>query len=194
MLPDTLPGRVLNAPDSDGLTPLVLAVQSRNMALLQWLLSHGADPDCTHTSFPVPRPVTAALKLKDARYLEQLLASGASINFCSMFGKPPLSSALDFEHADHLQLLVQYGADVDAPHMKGAFHPTHGASHSGERTIRQAICENRDGTSGAALKTAMAQGLAPRRHLVVFTLGARAVPALPRDVLQLICQYASLTL
>lgn len=187
MLPDTLPASVLDAPDSGGLTPMVLAVQSRNMALLQWLLSHGADPDCTHTSLPVPRPVTAALKLKDARYLEQLLASGATVNFCSMFGKSPLSSALDFEHADHLQLLVQYGADLDALHMNGA-------SHSGDQTIRQTISENRDGTSGAALKTAMAQGLAPRRHLVVLTLAARAVPALPRDVLQLICQYASLTL
>lgn len=162
------------------------------MALLQWLLSHGADPDGGGLATSAPKPITAALQLKDARYLGQLLANGAASNVCAVPGKSLLSSALELRHADHLELLVQYGADLDAVHENDSTHRTHGVSDSHDQTIRQTISDFPAGSSRVALKTAMAKGLAARRHLVVLTLGARAVPALSRDVLQLICQHASL--
>ena len=187
MLPNTLSSIVLDARDAQGFTPLVLAVKSRNMTMVQWLLSHWADPNIDSATQPVaPRPITAAVQLKDAQYLEKLLAFGASVHVCDVMGKTPLGQALDLQHAEHLQLLVLYGANVDIDHIQFR----HGATST--QTIRQIIKDFPVGTSGAALKTAMAQGLAARRRLVVLTLGARIVPALSRDILQLICQYSSL--
>ena len=187
MLPDMLPASVLDARDAQGFTPLVLAVKSRNMAMVRWLLSHGADPNADSAAPPIaPRPITAAVQLKDAQYLEHLLACGASVHFCDVLGKSPLSQALDLQHAEHLQLLVLYGANLDVYHIQFR----HGATAI--QTIRQIIKDFPVGTSGAALKTAITQGLAARRRLVVLTLGARVVPALARDILQLICQYSSL--
>ena len=187
MLPDMLSASVLDARDAQGFTPLVLAVKSRNMTMVQWLLSHGADPNTDSAKLPVaPRAITAAVQLKDAQYLEKLLAFGASVHVCDVMGKSPLSQALDLQHAEHLQLLVLYGANLDAYHIQFR----HGATNI--QTIRQIIKDFPVGTSGAALKTAMAQGLAARRRLIVLTLGARIVPALSRDILQLICQYSSL--
>ena len=187
MLPDTLPATVLNAQDEQGLTPLVLAVKSRNMTLLQWLLSHGADANVVGGALAAPTCVTGhAVQLKDARYLEQLLAFGASVHFHDVLGRTPLHHALDLKHSEHLQLLVLYGANLDARHID--FRQARYA-----QTIRQVINDLPVDMSGAALKTAMAQGIAARRRLVVLTLGARVVPALSPDVLHLICQYASLT-
>lgn len=187
MLPDTLPAGVLEARDAQGFTPLVLAVKSRNIAMVQWLLSHGADPNASPTPPPVaPRPITVAVQLKDAQYLEQLLASGASVHFTDVLGNTPLSQALNLQHAEQLQLLVLYGANLDVSHIQFR----HGAT--GLQTIRQIIKDFPAGTSGAALKTAMVQALAARRRLAVLTLGSRVVPALSRDVMQIICQYSSL--
>jgi hypothetical protein len=44
------------------------------------------------------------------------------------------------------------------------------------------------------LKPAVAKALAIRRHLLVMILAARVAPDLPRDVVQLICQYAQVTM
>ena len=186
LLPQTLPATTLNAQDAQGLMPLTLAVQSRNMTMLQWLLTHGADPNTTNRTQPASRPITAAVRLKDPRYLEKLLAFGASVHCYDVFYKTPLSHALDLQHPDHLQLLVLHGANLDAHHMQFR----HGAGYS--QTIRHIINDFPVGTSGAGLKAAMVQGLAARRHLVVLTLGARVAPDLSRDILQLICQYSSL--
>ena len=185
-LPDMLSATVLDARDAQGFTPLVLAVKSRNITMVQWLLSHGADPNADSATLPTLRPITAAVQLKDAQYLKQLLDVGASVHFCDVLGKTALSQALDLQHAEHLQLLVLYGANLDVYHIQFR----HGATDI--QTIRQIIKEFPAGTSGAALKTAMAQGLAARRRLVVLALGARIVPALSRDILQLICQCSSL--
>lgn len=187
MLPDTLSASVVEARDAQGFTPLVLAVKSRNIAMVRWLLSHGADPNADSSTPPIaPRPITAAVQLKDAQHLQQLLAFGASVHCCDVLGNTPLSQALNLQHAEQLQLLVLYGANLDVRHTQFR----HGAT--GVQTIRQIINDFPAGTSGAALKTAMVQALAARRRLAVLTLGSRVVPALSRDVLQIICQYSSL--
>ena len=186
LLPEMLPATILNTQDAQGLTPLTLAVKSRNMTMLQWLLTHGADPNTTNPTRPASRPITAAVQLKDPAYLEKLLAYGANVHCRDVFYKTPLSHALDLQHRDHLQLLVLYGANLDAHHIQFR----HGAGHS--QTIRHIISDFPAGTSGAGLKAAMVQGLAARRHLVVLTLGARVAPDLSQDILQLICQYSLL--
>ena len=182
-----LSASILDARDAQGFTPLVLAVKSRNMTMVRWLLSHGADPNSSDsTTVHTFRPMTAAIQLKDAQFLAQLLAFGASVHFRDALGRTVLSQALDLQHAEHLQLLVLYGASLDVRHIQFRHTATN------IQTIRQIIMDFPAGTSGAALKTAMTQGLAARRRLVMLALGARIVPALSRDILQLICQYSSL--
>jgi len=98
------------------------------------------------------------------------------------------------QHAKHLQLLVLYGANLDEhPEIAYAYDRVdYGACYNPCQAIRQTINDFAVGTPGAALRTAMAQGLAARRHLVVLILGARVAPALSQDTVQLICQYACL--
>lgn len=105
-----------------------------------------------------------------------------------------MSHALDLQHAEHLRLLVMYGADLDEHKISSTMyeHIRYTPSHNHDQPMRQFIKELPLRSAGAALRAAMAQGLAARRHLVVLILGTRVACTLSQDVMQLICQYASL--
>ena len=188
MLPTELPGHIMNARDQKGCVPLTLALKTRNRAMVKWLLLHGADPDGIGTALSPYLPIMQAVQLKDVTFLQYLLTAGATVHCRNGASKSPLSLSVEKQHPEHLRLLVLYGANLDAPHVQFRF------GSSTTRTVRQVVCDFPAGTSGAVLKPAVASGLAVRRHLVVMILAARVAPDLPRDVVQLICQYASLTL
>lgn len=71
MLPDTIPAHILEAEDDHFMTPLLLAVRSRNLAVVEWLLAQGVDPDdniiVEETSL---WPVIEAVRMRSAQILE----------------------------------------------------------------------------------------------------------------------------
>ncbi|DBA97591.1 hypothetical protein WJX77_012135 [Trebouxia sp. C0004] len=188
MLPSHLPGNILNARDQKGCVPLTLALKTRNKTLVTWLLENGADPNGLGVSISPYLPIMQALQLKDVTFLQYLLTAGATVHCRNGASKSPLSLAVEKQHPEHLQLLVLYGANLESHHAQFRF----GCSTT--KTVRQVIYEFPIGTSGAVLKPAIAKALAIRRHLLVMILAARVAPDLPRDVVQLICQYAQVTL
>ena len=184
MLPPDLSEQTQNAADKQGGIPLTYAVMSRNKTMLTWLLQHSADPNGDIMSTPIMQ----AICVKDVTFLQDLLTAGATVHCRDAANKSPLNLAVELQHSEHLQLLVTYGANLKSHH----FQFRHGCGTS--QTVWHFVQDFPAGTSGAALKTAVARGLAVRRHLVVMALAAHVAPHLPRDVLHLICQYASLTL
>jgi len=188
MLPTHLPGDILNARDQKGCVSLTLALKTRNRTLVTWLLEHGADPNGLGVSISPYLPIMQALQLKDVTFLQYLLTAGATVHCRNGASKSPLSVAVEKQHPEHLQLLVLYGANLESHHAQFRF----GCSTT--KTVRQVIYDFPIGTSGAVLKPAVAKALAIRRHLLVMILAARVAPDLPRDVVQLICQYAQVTM
>ena len=129
------------------------------------------------------------MKVRDAWFLEQLLAFGESVHSLGGCEKTALGLALDLQHAEHLRLLVLHAANLDEHPV--IVNSVTGSSYISDRSVRQTISDLPVRTPGAALKTAMAQGLADRLHLVVSIL-AHLAPAMSQDNMQLICQYADL--
>lgn len=195
MLPDTIPAHILDAEDDHRRTPLLLAVRSRNLAVVEWLLAQGVDPDDNiNVEESSLWPVIEAVKLRSAQIFIRLLNCGATVHCRDEYGRTPVSHALDLQHAEHLRLLVMYGADLDEHKVSSTVyeHIRFTPSHNHDQPMRQFIKELPLRSAGAALRAAVAQGLAARRHLVVLILGTRVPCSLSQDVMQLICQYASL--
>jgi ankyrin repeat protein len=104
--------------DVDGRTPLAWAAGRRNLAILQTLLSFGANPNSADSLQAVP--VFAAVKSGTIETIRLLLAYGADVNATDHWGNTPLHvAALRRRDNDIALLLLSAGAQIDARERSG---------------------------------------------------------------------------
>jgi ankyrin repeat protein len=105
-------GSDVNAPDSDGTSPLLWAAHQADSELVSLLLEAGADPNAAN-AFGVT-PLLEAARVGDAATIAELLDGGADIAGATRDGETPLMAAARAGSASAVTLLAERGADVNA--------------------------------------------------------------------------------
>ena len=103
-------GADLEAPDADGMTPLMLAVHNRHLGCARLLIDAGADVNAKD-----PGGDTALIIAADKGNLEcaeMLIAKGAEIDARRANGNSALLTAIDKEHVEFALALIQKGSGV----------------------------------------------------------------------------------
>lgn len=88
-------------------TALTLAIQTKNLSLIELLINHGAQIDRSQ--------LVSAINLKDIKIVKLFLDKNPSLDLdtCSSGKESPLSVAIRNKSLDIFKLLVQRGAKVD---------------------------------------------------------------------------------
>ena len=119
---------LINAEDSNGTTPIMCAVQNKNLKCVETLIANKADVNITNTwqggMYNSVNPLIDSItKLhnNDSSYkvmmdiFEILLDSGADVNQpCPRFGRTPIMYAAEMGITDCVRKLIQKGAQPDA--------------------------------------------------------------------------------
>jgi len=135
---------LINAPDSDGYTPLQLAAAKGQLTVAKYLLDHGADVNGrnryrTALYAAAENGHKAMVELLLARgadvnafrslyqavskgfneVAEVLLANRADVNLAGVNGESPLDAAARTGNTELVQSLIRHGADVNAKDVNG---------------------------------------------------------------------------
>eukprot|EP00271_Cylindrocystis_brebissonii_P006469 TRINITY_DN1925_c0_g1_i1.p1 TRINITY_DN1925_c0_g1~~TRINITY_DN1925_c0_g1_i1.p1 ORF type:complete len:481 (-),score=44.15 TRINITY_DN1925_c0_g1_i1:198-1640(-) len=103
-------GSLLNVRTNNGRTALHSAARNGHLAVVNWLLSHGALPFLEDSSGSCPLHEAAANGSTEC--MRALLAAGASATCQDSAGCTPLHHAAAKGHLDSAKLLVNFGVDV----------------------------------------------------------------------------------
>jgi len=150
------PGRV-NSPDSQGYTPLHLAVLNNYMPLLDWLKAQGADPNALGQGGD--RPLHVAIisdHSPDGTLILRLLRLGADVNAANDYGDTPLHRAAYLGLTDKVRLLLRNKADVSKRAQRGETPLLYAARPEGYPETVLALLEG-----GAEVNGADIFGIAP---------------------------------
>ncbi len=128
-----------DAEDTNGETPLILAVRAGRADLTRILLDRGADPD--HRA-RVSAPLHYAARLEDPAVAELLVDRGASVDARTERQETPLHVAAYEGRAAVATLLIARGADVDASGHRGAT-PLHVAAGQGQLAVARVLVDHR---------------------------------------------------
>ena len=115
-------GAQVNRPNNYGVTPLGLASQNGSAAIIQQLVSAGADPnDPQHAVNAGETPLMHAARSGHVDAVHGLLAAGADINATETWnGQSALMWAAIEGHVPVVQALIDQGADIRAHSNSGA--------------------------------------------------------------------------
>jgi hypothetical protein len=115
------PGNTCQNAEQQGMTLLLYAMMNRRKAAMQVLLKHHTNPNQnTHVGENKlqVQPVGIAAASEDAEILKILLDHGGSPN--SRYNdEPAVFAAIKGNHFDHMRLLLDRGADINAPNGYG---------------------------------------------------------------------------
>jgi ankyrin repeat protein len=115
-------GSDVNVRTNTGATPLLIALLSRRLPVVQILLDNGANTH-DHALFMMLMEIRSSKGLAIAQlYLDLLLKYGADINEPDPLGDTPLLKALNcpfYSFLDLIQLFLSRGANVNAVNHKG---------------------------------------------------------------------------
>lgn len=105
----------LDAPGRKEITLLWFAFNNARFEAIQTLVELGSDPTGQVVQ-GLGSPLMAALRHKDIRYLQTLLAAGADPHYTSPGGTPLICEAAGPAgySLEHVKLLLDYGADINA--------------------------------------------------------------------------------
>lgn len=105
----------LDAPGRKEITLLWFAFSNARFEAIQTLIELGSDPTGQVVQ-GLGSPLMAALRHKDIRYLQTMLAAGADPHYTSPGGTPLICEAAGpgGYSLEHVKLLLDYGADVNA--------------------------------------------------------------------------------
>ena len=93
-------------------TPLVIAVESNNIAQVNQLVAAGADPSLA-TLEGYTTPLMSAIYIQSNPMIERLLQLGAEPNQQDVQGASPLRYAIGLQNQTAVKLLIDAGADVN---------------------------------------------------------------------------------
>lgn len=116
-------GADINAREPNGITPLIYAIQQKDIKMIELLLKHGADPNVSVDTYGL----TALYHITrgtDTDYMEiaQTLANyGADVNIRDNNFKTPIFYTF---HEDYTNFLIRNGANINAQgkYKKGVLH------------------------------------------------------------------------
>ena len=101
----------MNATIFYGLSPLLLAIMSRNIPCVKLLLKYGADVN--PTKLYSLSPLLWSIKSRNIPCVKLLLKYGADVNWVHIYDDSPLTCELEVPYAhDCVTELIQTGADV----------------------------------------------------------------------------------
>jgi quinoprotein dehydrogenase-associated probable ABC transporter substrate-binding protein len=129
-----------NSHDGDGYTPLISAIRSDFLAVATYLVEHHADPNLTdHSGWT---PLMWATWGDDPALVSMLLAHGAKIDSTDNDGLTPIGIAAQNGKVKASTVLLNAGADVNAPVAKGGYTPLMLASISGSSELAASLIEH----------------------------------------------------
>ncbi len=137
-----------NATNRFGITPLSLACQSGNTAMVELLLERGGDPNTTLRGGETVL-MTAARTGKPGP-VKALLAKGAKVDPKERRGQTALMWAAADGHAAVVELLLKAGADFRTPLVDSGFTPLFFAARGGRTDVVRALLK-----AGADVNEAM---------------------------------------
>jgi ankyrin repeat protein len=110
-------GANIDAVDMIGQTPLILAVQSKNVNTVTLLMNHGAKLEAADDDGLTA--VHWSAKLGNVAALDLLLHNRAQAETRTIQGDTALHIATEYNHCDAVGILLQHGANIDAKNVKG---------------------------------------------------------------------------
>jgi quinoprotein dehydrogenase-associated probable ABC transporter substrate-binding protein len=145
-------GAHVNAQDGDGYTPLISAIRSSYVGVATHLVEHQADANLTDRSGWTP--LMWATWGDNPALVNMLLAHHAKLDATDNDGLTPLGIAAQNGKVKATRVLLDAGADVNAPIAKGGYTPLMLASISGSSELAASLIEH-----GAKVNAANPGGL-----------------------------------
>jgi len=110
-----LAGISLGLSDESGRTPLLAAIQSRNLQAVEFLIARSPVVEAINrfTSIERETPLAAALRERDFQLASELVKLGAKIDVDAEVGVPLLVAAVRSADRETLEFLLARGADPD---------------------------------------------------------------------------------
>ena len=127
----------VNAPGGDGRTPLLIATQQQDGAMVQRLLEAGANPDVAGPGGTTP--LLAAIAQQDGAIAQRLLGRRANVNTADESGTTPLLKATQQHDAALVQRLLEAGANVDMADRSGTTPAMAAATYDNGELLRALI-------------------------------------------------------
>jgi len=122
LLPENLNYRIDYELSPDGETPLILAIKSKELAVVQYLLDKGADPHLKsdvgplnymkwHEGIQDEEPLFIAASHGTFEIVELLLSQEVSVNLLTPLGGSSLNAAVRRSNLPTVQILLKHDAD-----------------------------------------------------------------------------------
>ncbi len=133
--------RVLEAKEyGSGRTPLLTAVLKKEVAVVRYLLSEGANPDAANGLGQTSLHLSIAQGQLEVTKL--LLAHGADVNWKSKAGMTPLGTAVIIAPLELIEMLLESGANPSQSEESGLIPtPIHVASYLGHFDVFEVLCK-----------------------------------------------------
>jgi ankyrin repeat protein len=110
-------GAYINSRTSNGVTPLMYAVENQHTLVVKMLLANGADPNLTDYN-GTPAMIPAVIK-GNLEICELLIQKGADINIADANGRNALMYAVFYNDYVLTDMLLFYGAEVNRTDNEG---------------------------------------------------------------------------
>jgi quinoprotein dehydrogenase-associated probable ABC transporter substrate-binding protein len=156
-----------NSYDGEGYTPLISAIRFGFVAVATYLIEHKADANLIDRSGWTP--LMWATWGDNPALVKMLIAHGAKLDAMDNDGLTPLAIAAQNAKVKATRVLLDAGADVNAPVTKGGYTPLMLASLSGSNELATSLIEH-----GANVNATNTGGVTP---LMIATAGNRSTLA-----------------
>jgi len=109
----------INSPDKHGRLPLVEAVRSGTLTVIEWLIQHGANASVEPVGENAESAISVAASEDKFQILWRLHEAGAPLNVTNEYGGTPLMAAVHLGYQSDVLRLLDYGLDADHTNKRG---------------------------------------------------------------------------
>ena len=138
-----------NSYDGEGYTPLITAIRSGSVEVATYLIEHKADANLSDQSGWMP--LMWATWGDNPALVKMLIAHGAKLDATDKDGLTPLAIAAQNAKIKSTRVLLDAGADANAPVTKGGYTPLMLASRSGSNELATSLIEHGANVNAANL-------------------------------------------